>query len=34
MEESKTIVRLESEKRPEKNFQVQETQEDEVVLMC
>ena len=34
MEESKTIIRLESEKRPEKDFQAQEIEEDEVVMMC
>ena len=34
MEESKTITRMESENRPEKDFQVQETEEDEVAMMC
>ena len=33
-EESKIITTLESEDRPEKNFQVQETEEDEVEMMC
>ena len=34
MEESKTVARMESENRPEKDFQAQETEEDEAVMMC
>ena len=34
MEESKTIARMENENRHEKEFQVQETEEDKVVMMC
>ena len=33
-EESKQFTRMESENRPEKDFQVQETEEDEVAMMC
>ena len=33
MEESKTIARLESENRPETDYQAQETEEDKVVMM-
>ena len=33
MEESKTITRLESENRPEKGYQAEETEEDKVVMM-
>ena len=32
-EESKTIARLESESRPEKDYQVEETEKDKVVMM-
>ena len=34
MEESKTIARLESENRPEKDYQVEETEKDKVAMMC
>ena len=33
-EQSKTIARLERENRPKKDYQAQETVEDEVVMMC
>ena len=34
MEESKTIARMESENRPEKDFQAQETEQDKVAMIC
>ena len=34
MEESKTIARMENENRPEKELQPQETEENEVAMMC
>ena len=34
MEESKTIAGMENENRSGKDFQVQETEGDEVVMMC
>ena len=34
MDESKTIARKENENRPEKYYQVQETEENEVTMMC
>ena len=34
MEESKTVARKENENRPEKDFQVQETDRNEVAMMC
>ena len=33
-EESETIARKENENRPEKDFQAQETEENEVSMMC
>ena len=34
MEESKTIARLESKNRSQKDYQVEETEEDKVAMMC
>ena len=34
VEESKTIIRMKNENRPEKESQAQETEEDEVAMMC
>ena len=34
MEESEAIPRKENENRPEKDFQAQETEENEVAMMC
>ena len=34
MEESEAIARKENENRPEKDFQAQETEENEVAMMC